>query len=154
MSTLPTFASTDDLEARGVDVTDVDRAWAALDDASTLIRVEARKSWVADDAVDFGDLADYLQDAIVTVCITAARRALENPTGASAMAVGDVSVTLADASSDVYLTNRERIIIRTAAGQGSALGSIELEVGTPGYSGYIDVGQTEPMPFTYEPLRP
>jgi hypothetical protein len=154
---LPAFATVDDLEARGVDVTNEERAQAALDDASALIRLEVGASWTTTDedpvAIDFGDMVDYLQDAVVAVCVAVARRVLENPDGATSMSLGDASLTLANASNDVYLTSRERATLRRAAGR-SALGSVDLEIGTPGYSGYIDVGQTELLPFTYEPLRP
>lgn len=139
--TLPAFASIDDLEARGVDVTDPVRAQAALDDASALIRIEANTSWVAAGAVDFGDLADYLQDAIVTVCVSAARRVLENPEGATAMSLGDASLTLANASTDVYLTAAERRVIRRASGRGG-IGSVRLEgEGVPNLSGAVFDGE-------------
>lgn len=158
---LPAFATLEHLKARGVDVSDAARAQAALNDASALIRSEAGTGWVSGAGsaeepyvVDFGDMDPYLQDDLVAVTVAVARRVLENPQGASAMSLGDASLTLANSTSDVYLTASERRRIRRAGGAGG-VSSVQLEVGTPGYSGtYIDVGQTEPMPFTYEPLRP
>jgi hypothetical protein len=139
--TLPAFASTDDLDARGVDVSNLVRAQTALDDASAVIRLEANTSWVVEGAVDFGDLADYLQDAIVTVCISVARRVLENPDGAESMTLGDASVSLANSSNDIYLTASERKIIRRASGRGS-IGSIRLEgEGVPNLSGAVFDGE-------------
>lgn len=155
---LPALASLEDLEDRGIDISDIGtavRAQAALNDASALIRVEAGADWVGTgNTLDFGDMDQRLADALVSVCCAVVQRVLNNPQGATSMSLGDASVTLTDASTDVYLTRNERRIIRRAAGLG-AVGSVELYVGTPGYGGgYINVGQTEPLPFTYEPLRP
>lgn len=157
---LPAFATVDDLEARDVDVSDAVRAQAALDDSSTLIRVVAGTSWVSDDAVDWGDLADYHQDNIIRICIEAAKRSLDNPDRlvSETQSVGDAShaKTYAATSSDVYLTAAEKKQIRQAAGHTGALGYVDLEIGTPGWSGDVItvVGSDEPLPFTYEPLRP
>jgi hypothetical protein len=158
MSSLPAFVTVEELAARmpgGLADADRARAQAALDDASTLIRLEAGTAWAADGTIDFGDLDDWKQDVVTAVAIAAARRALENPDGATEMSIGDASMKLANDSNDVFLKAAEKSAIRSIAGRGGTFGSIDLEIGTPGYSGYIDVaGQDEPLPFTYEPLRP
>lgn len=115
--TLPAFASLDDLEVQMGPVDDPIRAQAALERASTLIRVEAGTSWVTDGELDFGDLADYFQDAIVAITVDAARRALDTPSGIASESVGDASVTYDDPSGNVYLRAAERATIRSAAGR-------------------------------------
>lgn len=148
---LPPFASLDDLEARTGPVDDVTRAEAALDDASALIRAEAGQTWVTDDALD-----EDVPGILAVVCIAVARRVIENPDGFTEMHVGDTGGSLANASNDVYLTANEKRLVRRAAGVSGVMGVVELEMGTPGWSGdYINVvGSNEPLPFSYEPLRP
>ena len=155
MSPLPAFASVEDLEdrlGRALEDADLMRAQAALDDASALIRVEAGTG-VTWDSID--DVGAAYQGAIVAVTLAVARRVMENPELAQSKSMGDASVTFGDSSNDVFLKASERRLIHRAAGR-SALGYVDLEVGTPAWTGdFIDVvGQDEPMPFTYEPLRP
>lgn len=123
MAVLPALVSLDDfaLRAGGVDAADEDRAQAALDDASALIRAEAGKTWVTDDELD-----DDLPDVIVAVCVAVALRAWLNPDGARSEQIGNYSVTWADSSTAVYLSDGERRTIRQAAGR-SGIGSITLE---------------------------
>lgn len=149
---LPAFTDIPTLADRlpgGIRDADVPRAQAALDFASTLIRGKTRRSWVDTN----GDLAlptgtdEWKADALVSVCLEAAIRALENPEAFN-------DETGNDASSDVYLKRSELRLLNAVIG-GSGIGSIDLEVGTPGWSGQVIAvaGQDEPMPFTYDPLR-
>jgi hypothetical protein len=148
---LPPFASLDDLETRTGPVDDATRAEAALDDASALIRAEAGKTWVTSDALD----ADT-PDILVVVCITVARRVIENPNGVASESLGDATISYENASGDVYLTAGEKRLVRRAAGISGSMGAIDLEVGTPRWTGDVlaVAGSDEPIPFTYEPLRP
>ena len=155
MSTLPAFAELADLEARlgrtfEEDSADETRAQAALDDASALIRIEAGVDWDSIEAVD-----EIYRDAIVAITVAIARRVMENPEGAQSATVGDASISFGEISSDVFLKATERRLILKAAGR-SSLGYVDLEIGTPGWSGdtIAVVGQDEPIPFTYAPLRP
>lgn len=150
---LPAFATIADLEAR-LDETFSEaeqvRAQAALDDASALIRAEANKTWVTE-----GELDDDLHAVLLAITVAVVRRVLENPNGVKSQSLGDATITYTNASGDVYLTAAERRLVRKAAGLSGVLGSVDLEIGTPGWSGdviYVQ-GQTEPLPFTYEPLR-
>ena len=122
--TLPAFASVDDLEDVGFDASETAeavRAQAALDRSSTLIRVEAGTSWVTDGVIDFGTLADYQQDAIVQVCIAAAKRSLDNPEAVQSETVslddGSHARTYTNASPDVYLTRAEKNLLHQIAGK-------------------------------------
>jgi hypothetical protein len=148
---LPPFASVDDLETRIGPVDDEARAEAALDDASALIRAEAGKTWVTSTALD----AD-VPDILAVVCITVARRVIENPNGVASESLGDATINYENASGDVYLTAGEKRLVRRAAGISGAMGAIALEVGTPRWTGDVlaVLGSDEPIPFTYEPLRP
>lgn len=156
-SVLPAFATPDDLEARGLDVSDRARAQAALDDASALIRVEAGPTAAWETIADIGST---YQDLIVAITCAVARRVLENAelVQSETQSLGDASQTrnYGDrASNDVFLKAGERRLIKRAAG-GSTLGYVDLSIGTPGWTGdVIDVvGSDEPLPFTYDPLRP
>ena len=119
------LASLAALEARlGVTLAgaDLDRATAALDDASALIRAEASTDWVDDE----GALADV--PAIVeAVALAVAYRAFRNPDGVTQTSLGDASVAYdrGTAQAAVYLTRDERRAIRRAAGT-TAVGAIEL----------------------------
>lgn len=88
---LPSFAQVSDLVARlpqDVDASDEDRAQAVLDDASTVVRVEAGKSWTSGNAL-VSDIPD-----IVFVCtLRLALRAFLNPAGATQQGVDTFQVT-------------------------------------------------------------
>lgn len=115
MILLPPFATLEDLaQRRPGGVGDHARAAAALDDASTLIRAETGKNWV--DANDAAKLAADLPPIIQAVTCSVARRVIDNPDGIQTEALGSYSVTLANASGDVYLTKTERRLVRKAAG--------------------------------------
>lgn len=151
---LPPFADTDDLAARlpaGVVVDDT-RAEAALDDASALIHMESNEAWVEDGAL----IADVPAIAKM-VCCKAAIRALVNPSQMQQQATGPFSSSFGD----VYLTTRERDMLRQAAGGTSGLWTLattRLDTYEGGdftvYDGtvYIDVvDQDEPIPFVDVP---
>lgn len=143
---LPALVSLEDFAVRvgGIAAADEERAQACLDDASALIRNEAQTTWVDDE----GALSETIPDAVVTTTYAVAIRAYRNPEGLRAEAVGDYSVTYADGSTSVFLTDAERRTIRRAAGLGG-LGSIELEgswVTVAGYMVPVDIGG-DPMPW-------
>ena len=115
MST-PTLASLQQLEARfpgGLPEDDVERALAALDDASAWIRVEAGEDWLDDDG-----LLETVPAAIVSVCCAVARRIVDNPAGIMQRSIAGYSEGLTNASTDVYLTKQEKAIIRKVTGAG------------------------------------
>lgn len=109
MSSLPALAEIDDLEARlGRSLTgdETGRAQAALADASALARAEGRQDWYTAEA---GLTAP---DAVVTVVLSAARRAFENPQGYSSETVGPFTVRRDSEALGVYLTEAEKAIVR------------------------------------------
>lgn len=124
MALLPALVSLDDFALRvgGISAADEDRAQAALDDASALIRAEAgTETWVDDDGA-----LEAVPDVIVAVCVAAAIRAFRNPDGVRTESIGTYSVAYADTSTAVFLTEGERRIIRRAAGL-TGIGSVQLE---------------------------
>lgn len=167
---LPAFATIDEFIDRlpgGLDNDDLLRAQAAIDDASTVIRSFAGKTWCNDagTAVDFGDLAQYHQDEIVRITISAARRAFTNPEGATEMTLGDTSIGLSDSSSDVYLTAAEKAAVRRAAGITAGITTIATtredpvgisDLGTVASDGtvYVDVVGGESYPWIDDPADP
>lgn len=158
MSMLPAFASFQELAARtpgGIDDSDLERALAALDDASSLIRDEAGKSWVDTDgnlALPIGADA-WRADTLVRVCCSAARRSLDNPEGVTQESLGAYSVGVSNSSSDVYLTSGERRSVKRAAGKGS-IGAVPitrgpLETRTCSDTQYLPVTPTgQEIPFS------
>lgn len=116
MTSLPAFATIEDLADRrpsGVSVADRPRAQAALVDASNLIRAETNKTWVDDT-----NQLDAVPPIFLTITCRSALRAFDNPDAIQSEAITNYSVTLANASADVYLTKTERALIRKAAGLG------------------------------------
>lgn len=121
---LPALVSLDDFALRlgGIAAADEDRAQAALNDASALIRAEAgTEDWVDDD----GGLEE-VPDVIVAVCVAVAVRAFRNPDGVRQETIGNYSVAYADTSTAVFLSTGERRTIRRAVGL-TGLSSISLE---------------------------
>jgi hypothetical protein len=110
---LPALATVADLEARlGLDpdtLTGADkaRAEAALNDASALVRYEARVDWVAEDG-----LTTTAPDVVVRVVLGAALRDYRNPEGDISQTVGPFSRTIKASEVGVYLTDAEREIVR------------------------------------------
>lgn len=121
---LPALASLSALEARlGVTLAgaDVERASAALDDASALIRAEGGTEWVDDE----GALTD-VPSLVEQVTLAVAYRAFRNPDAFTQTSLGDASVAYdRSGQSAVYLTRDERRAVRRAAGT-TAVGAIEL----------------------------
>ena len=119
------LATVEQLSARlGITPTggDAERALAALEDASALIRIEAAVDWIDD-----SDALSDVPSVIEAITLAVAYRAYQNPTGASQTSLGDASVSYAREGSvgAVYLTRDERKAVRKAAGI-SSVGSIAL----------------------------
>lgn len=144
---LPALATLEQLADRlgmAVDELNEARAQAALDDASVLVRSETGFTWV--DAE--GELIEDVPDIAVAICLAVAKRAYENPSGATQKTVGDVSVTYPETSA--YLTLDERRVLSRLRSTG-ALWTIATTRGDEMETTYIDVvGQDEPMPFLSE----
>lgn len=119
---------------------DLVRAGAALDDASTLIRAEAGTDWVASDGVTV-----TAPPVVVTVAVAAALRVYRNPDGYSGESVGDYSYQYARESTSTYLTAAEVRMIRQAAGRTSAG---VYTVRTP--SAYTAAPHPDPFPAVVE----
>ena len=119
------LATVEQLSARlGITPTggDAERALAALEDASALIRSEAAIDWID---VDNDELSG-VPSVIEAITLAVAYRAYQNPSGASQTILGDPSVSYArEGSGAVYLTRDERKAVRKAAGI-SSVGSIAL----------------------------
>lgn len=110
---LPVLASVTDLEARlGLDPetlaeANLGRARAALADASALVRMEARRTWV-----DAAGVLSAVPDAIVRVVLGAAMRTYTNPDGVIQESVGPFTRRLNELDTGVYLTKAELDIVR------------------------------------------
>lgn len=107
---LPPLAEVTELEVRlrrTLSEEESAAAVAALADASSLARLEGRQDWWTAE----GGLT--VPDAVATVVLAAARRALENPNGVVSETVGPFTVRRSDDSaSGVYLTEIEKTIVR------------------------------------------
>jgi phage gp36-like protein len=115
MVELPAFASIEDLDLRqpgGINDTDRARAWAALTDASNLIRAESGSTWVDPNTNEL--LAD-VPGIVVTVCCAVALRVITNPDAIQQERLGSYSVTMAASLGDVSLTKTELRLVRKAA---------------------------------------
>lgn len=108
----------DEHEAEG------ERAQAALEDASALVRSESGKDWLD----EHDDLVLDLPEIIAQVTLAAAYRAFRNPDGTAQASVGDVSVSYSrdGAAGSVFLTRAERRAVRKAGGV-VAVGSLTLQ---------------------------
>jgi hypothetical protein len=145
---LPALATADDFAARlGRALTEGEaiQVAALLVDASTLVRRAAGLSWV-DDAEA---LTDDIPDDVIVITLNAARRAFDNPQGATQKSVDDVSVSYSRASAaGVYLTAEEKSILAGLTGGGQGLWTISTTRGdTDGYDQYLDVVGSEPIVF-------
>lgn len=124
MAVLPALVSLEDFALRvgGIDAADEDRAQAALDDASALVRADAcGEDWVDDD-----DELEDVPGVVTAIVIAVAIRAWRNPDGVRSETIGNYSVAYGDTSTAVFLTEGERRLIRRAAGC-TGIGSIALE---------------------------
>jgi hypothetical protein len=144
----PALASIEDLDARGVNVSDRARALAAIVDASAAIHVLTSDAWLDDD----GNVVDDVPAIARTVCCAVARRILDNPSGVESVTLGSFSESRSNATADVFLKKSEERLLRRAAGT-SVIGTVEME--TP-YAPmrydtddiYMDVaGSSEPLPM-------
>lgn len=110
----PPLATTTDLGERlGESVDDDIQAMARLRDASAIVRAYAGKTWL-DDA---GDL-DGVPDDIPGVVAAMVERATRNPTGTTQESAGPFTRSFgSEASSRLYLTKSEKLVVRAAAGR-------------------------------------
>lgn len=109
---LAPLASREQLAARlpsGIATADEARADAVIEDASSLVRAEAGKTWVDDG----GALTDDLPDVVVSVVLAAAKRAFVNPEELESVGLDGHTARFRD----VYLTKAERRLVRQAAGR-------------------------------------
>lgn len=126
---LPALASISELEARlGLDSetlrdAELERARAALDDASALVRMEARNKWV--DATTGALTA--IPDVIVRVVLGAAQRNYTNPDAAIQETAGPFTRRLNEADTGVYLTKAELEIVRRFRPAGGELWTLQTE---------------------------
>lgn len=136
------YATVEDLQARlgGKPLDDAKRlrAEALLHDASTIIRTVAG-----------GGFEEPVPEIVATVCLNMAVRAYHNPEGVRQQSLGQLSTTFASADTGVAITDEERRLIRSAAGHGVALSSIQL---TTGYDAVETVlvpvaGGVDPLPW-------
>ena len=111
---LPSLATVEALQVRlggqPLSGADLDRARAALDDVSALVRLEAGLDWVAADGVTITAPA-----AVVTVVLAAAQRGYRNPDGFQGETVGPYSYQYGQGETSAYLTPTERRIVKNAA---------------------------------------
>lgn len=124
---LPALATLADLEHRlGLDEGTLDgadeiRAQAALDDASALVRDEARQTWVNESNALAG-----VPDVIFRVTLGAALRNYVNPDGLLTEQVGPFSRTIKQTEAGVYLTEAEVVIVRRFRPTGGGLWTQKL----------------------------
>lgn len=105
---------------------DGDRAAAALEDASALVRAEANSTFYLDAGSD-EEILDTVPPVIAAVTLAVAMRAYRNHEGLSRASVGDVSVSYRDPGvAALALTSTERRIIRREMGLTTGT-SVELE---------------------------
>lgn len=146
------LASVEQLMARlGVTLSgaDLERALAALDDASATVRTFADEDWT-DEEGNPEDVPEIIQ-AVTLAC---AYRAYSNPSGFFYSSVGDVTVSYGRQGDEghggaVYLTKDEKLAIRRSMGRLSST-SVQLEspygIGINAY--YIPVAQGgDPIPI-------
>lgn len=147
---LPALASVTDLEARlGLDPNtlkdgDLARARAALADASALVRMEARQSFL-DEATG----ANTAPDAVIRVVLGAAQRNYVNPDSVVQETVGPFVRRLAEESTGVYLTKAELEIVRRFRPSGGGLWSLTTtrDEDISNTIWYQDSFGTEPFPL-------
>lgn len=147
---LPALASVGQLEARlGLDPdtlagAELGRARAALDDASALVRLEARQSWI-DETTGEVDAPD----AIVRVVLGAAQRNFTNPEAAIQETAGPFARRLSEFDTGVYLTKAELDIVRRFRPSGGELWTLrtERDGDEDGTIWYMDTFGCEPFPL-------
>jgi hypothetical protein len=121
MPTLPplaTLAAMGDRLGVTLDPSSADgiRATAALNDASSVVRTVARRTWVDED----GNL-EPVPPVVEQVVLAAAIRVFRNPDGFAQASVGDVSVSYGSRpGGSVFLTREEKRAVMVAAGATAA----------------------------------
>lgn len=125
---LPALATVVDLEARlGLDPetladANLGRARAALADASALVRMEARRTWV-----DEAGALTAVPDAVVRVVLGAAQRTYTNPDAVIQESAGPFARRLNESDTGVYLTRVELDIVRRFRPAGGELWTLRTE---------------------------
>lgn len=123
---LPALAPVTDLEARlGLDPDtltgpNLGRARAALADASALVRMEARRTWV-----DAAGALTVVPDAVIRVVLGAAQRVYTNPDSVVQESAGPFARQLSAESTGVYLTKAELDIVRRFRPAGGELWTLQ-----------------------------
>lgn len=121
---LPPLAEVSDLEDRlGRPLNDAEsaRAEAALEDASALVREEARR-----------DFAEGAPPAVQAVVLTSSLRVMRNPEGYVAEQIGSYSYRRKEDDTAVYLTPAEKAIVgRYRQASGTGLWSLGTTRGEP-----------------------
>lgn len=129
---LPAFATVEQLGKRiNVESEDNDKAQAALDDASTCVRVEARNTWTDTN----GDLVEDIPDIVIVATLRLAARAFANPSGARSQGTDTFQVTWGD--EDEYWRQQ----VRVAGGVSSGLTSQKLHSPIPAMADLEDIDQ-------------
>lgn len=128
---LPAFATVEQLGNRiNVESEDEDKAQAALDDASTCVRVEADKTWTTGNELD-----SDIPDIVIVATLRLAARAFANPSGAQSQGTDSFQVTWGD--EDEYWRQQ----VRLAGGVTSGLTSQKLHSPIPSMADLEDIDQ-------------
>lgn len=126
------------------------RAQAALDDASSLIRLEGGQDWLVNDSGD--ELDPDMPEVISAITLAVAARGYRNPDGKTQTSVGDVSISYGRSGEGaIYLTRSEARAVRKASGLGG-MTSVDLEVGDmsvrdPYYTPIFGAPFADPLPI-------
>lgn len=121
---MPALATLSDLSTRGVDTSDAPRAQAALNDVSSLIRMET----APEDWVDELGVLEPVPDVVVAICCRVVARLLAHGSTdvVASESLGSYSTRYRDTSAEVFLTAGERETLRRVTGVSVGLGSIRL----------------------------
>lgn len=130
-----------------VSTADIERARAALVDASALVRAEAGMNWLDED----GGLLD-VPDLIQTVTLSVAVR-LYRSDGLRSESIAGYSVAYTDPGvAGLALTADERRLVRQAVGRSStSVSSVAFEDPWPLTAGYVPVLDGDPLPNPWTP---
>lgn len=119
---------------RTLDATETTRAINAIEDASRLVLDVGDSTWTDVD----------VPDVVATVVLQVARRAFDNPDGATQKSMGDASVSYGSAGDGrsspgaLYLTKDERRAVRKAAGTTPTAVTLESPYGTYATDVWLD----------------
>jgi hypothetical protein len=98
---------------RTLEGTDATRVVALLDDASSLVRDIAGRTWINPDT----GVLDPVPGSIRAIVLRAVERAVRNPEGFSAESAGDYSYQRTGVQPGIYITDAEEKAIRRALGK-------------------------------------